>query len=223
MGKKLKKAKASPGKKETSSSLSFKGMALWICVTLFASAWMFVLGIFVGRGTAPVKFDIEKLQKELAALKETSLNNELRRYNIDPDSENNKTEMRFYETLKETKKEKSTDSIKSESKRTSLPKKKVSKTKKTESSKKPAPLPKTPKGEGSLTIQVAALKDSAVADKLVVKLNKKGYPAYRIIGKIPGRGIWYRVRVGFFKNKTEASSTLSKLKKDKLKPILVQR
>ena len=47
-----------------------KDTAVWISIISFVSIWMFVLGIFVGRGTAPVKFDIEKLQKELVALKE---------------------------------------------------------------------------------------------------------------------------------------------------------
>ena len=32
---------------------------------VFISAWMFILGVFVGRGTAPVKFDIKKLSREL--------------------------------------------------------------------------------------------------------------------------------------------------------------
>jgi cell division septation protein DedD len=236
MGKKVNKVKGSQKKKKPSSSLSFKGLTLWICVTIFVSAWMFVLGIFVGRGTAPVKFDIEKLQKELAHLKETGLKSEMRRYNMDANTEDNKTELGFYETLKETKNENPLDLNKTEAKKTQLPKK-VSKPQKTENTKTPetpdtnkiaskeksAPTAKKPKGQGSLTIQLAAFKDPAAADKLVAKLKKRGYPAYRIIGKIPGKGIWFRVRVGYYTNRTEADSMLSKLKKDKLKPILVKR
>ncbi len=40
-----------------------------ICLILFFIViWMFVLGIFVGRGSAPVKFDTRKFQKKLATI-----------------------------------------------------------------------------------------------------------------------------------------------------------
>jgi len=55
------------------------------------------------------------------------------------------------------------------------------------------------------------------------RLKKKGYPAYRISSNIPEKGIWHRVRIGYFKDKAEADSTLSKLKNEKYGPILVNR
>ncbi|HAY40565.1 MAG TPA: hypothetical protein DCY53_15305 [Desulfobacteraceae bacterium] len=72
-------------------------------------------------------------------------------------------------------------------------------------------------------MQIASLKDSGVADKLVDRLIKGGYPAYRSIGKVPGKGIWYRVRVGYFNSRSEAGSTLNQLKKEKIEAIIVQR
>jgi cell division septation protein DedD len=75
----------------------------------------------------------------------------------------------------------------------------------------------------TFTIQVASLKDSKIADKMVVRLKKGGYSAYRSIGKVPGKGIWYRVRVGSFNSRTEAGPTLKRLKKDKIDGIIVQR
>ena len=42
--------------------------------------------ILIGRGTAPVQFDIEKLQKELASLKEAVIKKEELRFKIDPDT-----------------------------------------------------------------------------------------------------------------------------------------
>jgi cell division septation protein DedD len=78
-------------------------------------------------------------------------------------------------------------------------------------------------GAKNFTIQVASVRDSRDADKLVNKLKKEGYPAYRSIGKIPGKGIWYRVRVGYFKNRTEAGFTLKRLKKEKIEAVIVQR
>jgi cell division protein FtsN len=57
----------------------------------------------------------------------------------------------------------------------------------------------------------------------VVALKKKGFHAYRAIGKVPGKGIWYRVRVGEYKSRVSARYTLNKLKKAGLKPIVVEK
>jgi len=58
---------------------------------------------------------------------------------------------------------------------------------------------------------------------MVARLKKKGYSAYRISSNIPEKGIWHRVRIGYFKDKAEADGTLNKLKKEKYGPILVNR
>jgi hypothetical protein len=58
-------------------------LIIWIGLTLFVCAWMFVLGILVGRETVPVRFDIQKLQNELAALKETVIKKELDQFKMD--------------------------------------------------------------------------------------------------------------------------------------------
>ncbi|MCP3892346.1 MAG: hypothetical protein GY702_26250, partial [Desulfobulbaceae bacterium] len=65
-----------------------KGM---IYLTLFfIIAWMFILGIFVGRGSAPVKFDTREFQKRLANIageyKENHKNSQ-------------ETDIKFYEAL----------------------------------------------------------------------------------------------------------------------------
>lgn len=226
-----KKEKTSSKKKKSSPKQTRKGLALWMGLTLFACAWMFVLGILVGREMVPVGFDIEKLQNELAALKEAVIKKELDQYKIDSDSGDNKTEMRFYETLKKTGSE---DRLKNETikhEKKSLPKKSVSSKKKTAPTKKivsaqkekTSGLKKSSKDSRDFTIQVASLKDPKIADRLVNKLKKGGYTAYRSIGKIPGKGIWYRVRVGYFKSRTEADFTLKRLKKEKIEAIIVER
>ena len=226
-----KKEKASPKKKKSSPQWTRKGLAIWISLTFFACAWMFVLGIFVGRGTVPVRFDIEKLEKELAALKEAVIKKEFDRYKVDSNSEDNKTGMGFYEALKNTGEEESLKADIPKKKPKPLPKKAVSGAKKTIVSKKSvtalkektATFKKSTKDNKNFTIQVAALKDPKVADNLMAKLKKRGYPAYRSIGKIPGKGIFYRVRIGSFKNRAEAGSTFSRLKKENIKAIIVQR
>ncbi len=93
----------------------------------------------------------------------------------------------------------------------------------------PKPPPKQPiaskseaKPSGKVyTIQVAAVKVAKDADRLVGQLKKKGYPAYRIISKVQGKGIWFRVRVGKYKSKADARATKQKLEKAGMKPILV--
>lgn len=254
----VKKEKASPEKKKSPPSPPRKGLAVWIGLTLFACGWMFVLGILVGRETVPVKFNMEKLQNELAALKEAVVKKELDQYKIDSNADIDKTKMGFYETLKkngsdegleadipkikskplaEEKTESGTEKtsppkkVESETRKISPPKKAESETKNTSPPKKLATpqkkktvnLKKTAEGNENFTIQIASLKDSAAADKMVAKLKKRGYPAYRSIGKIPDKGIWYRVRVGYFKNRAEARGTIQRLKNEKIEAIIVQR
>ena len=253
-----KKEKASPKKKESPPWLPRKGLAVWIGVTLFACGWMFVLGILVGRETVPVKFDMEKLQNELAALKEAVVKKELDQYKIASSDDIDKTKMGFYETLKKTgddddlkvdiptpeKKplaEQETGSgtiktsvpkeIESEKRNINPPSTAASETKKTDPPKKLAAPPKketaklnkTAEDHKKFTIQIASLKDSVAADKMVAKLKKKGYPAYRSLGKVPDKGIWYRVRVGYFKDRAEARGTVNRLKNEKIEGIIVQR
>ena len=95
-----KKEKQPPKNRKPLLQLNGKQIAGWLCFLFFASGFMFVLGIFVGRGTAPVQFDIEKLQKELIALKEAVVKREQSRFKIDSDAVKNKTDLDFYEALK---------------------------------------------------------------------------------------------------------------------------
>ena len=239
---------------ESSKKQSRRGQILWIGLTLFVCAWMFVLGILVGREMVPVKFDIEKLQNELAALKEAVIKKELDQYKIDSNTDDSKTKMGFYETLKKTGDEArlKNDTINHQKK--SEPKKTASLQNKKMSTRKTGPAPKEKTldlkkatqnnppavasspasqarqgGQGheragnKFTIQIASLKDSGIADKLVIRLKKGGFPAYRSIGKVPGKGIWYRVRVGDFNSRFEAGPTFNRLKKEKIDGIIVQR
>jgi len=226
-----KKEETPSPKTKSSKKQTRKGLMLWIVLTVFVCAWMFVLGILVGREMVPVRFDIEKLQKELAALKEAMIKKELDQYKIDSDSGDNKTQMRFYETLKKTGSEEKLKDVTINRQKKSLPEKAVSSeeteapAKKTASvqKEKTSDFKKSSQQDNKFTIQVASIRDSKVADSLVNRLKKRGYPAYRSIGKIPGKGIWYRVRVGYFNSRSEADSTLKQLKKEKMDAIIVER
>ena len=57
-------------------ALSRRAVAGWACVIFFICAWMFVIGVLVGRGTAPVSFDIAGIQKKLETSREDLKNKE---------------------------------------------------------------------------------------------------------------------------------------------------
>lgn len=211
-------------KKKPLTRTGGKGTTTWICLMVFVSAWMFVLGIFVGRGTAPVRFDIENLQKELAALKEAVVKEGQERFKIGSDPASAKMELGFYEALKETRPSVPHKVKQPVRKKTALPQKKV-KARQPQKVEKPASSSKQTKAAAGagFTIQVASLKDMKVAAEVAEMLKKKGYQAYTVSAKIPGRGVWHRVRIGHFKNRSDAGDILNRLKKDKYRPIIVQK
>lgn len=224
--------------------MSRRKIAGWLFLIFFLCAWMFVLGVLVGRGTAPVKFDIAALEKKIGAPKENDL---ARQKKIPAQKEavsvKDKTELDFYEALEENKVDTKVPALqkpKTVERKIEKPvEKSVSQTppkappqkskpvatsqKKKSTKEKVAAIEKTHAAGPIYTIQAASVKDAKDADQLVQKLKKSGYPAYRAIGKIPGKGVWFRVRIGEYKNKTEALGIMKKLKKDGLKPILVMK
>jgi DedD protein len=57
---------------------------------------------------------------------------------------------------------------------------------------------------GAFQIQVASFRDRVEADAYVDALRLRGHRAFSQLAKVPGRGAWYRVRIGPFKDKLEA-------------------
>lgn len=202
---------------------------------------MFVLGVLVGRGTAPVKFDIAALQNKMGTPQtDDSAQQKKRPAQKEAASVKDKTELDFYEALEENKFDTKVPELKkpkavepktgkpaaktdSQKPTPQKPKQKATSQKKKSKTGKVAAVEKTHAAGPRYTIQAASVKNAKVADQLVQKLKKSGYPAYRVIGKIAGRGIWFRVRIGEYKGKTEALNIMNKLKKDGYKPILVLR
>lgn len=234
----MKKKEKGTEKKKSTPVQTRKGRALWIGLFFFACGWMFVLGILVGRGTAPVQFDIEKLHEELASLKAAVIKKDRLRFKIDSGAAGHRTDMDFYEELK--KSERSAEHKKKQfevaSKQTQKPLPTVTdlKRKNRDTREKVKAVDLSSKGppaesdsgaetEKKITIQVASLKDPKVADRMVTRLKDKWYPAYRTVAEIPGKGVWYRVRIGSFRGKAEAQSTLERLKKDKIDAILLPK
>lgn len=233
--------------------LTRRKIAGWFLMIFLLCAWMFILGVLVGRGTAPVKFDIAAIEKKLTDATKTdpAAQPEMPAQKDDL-TVKDKTKLGFYEELKENREDLKTPVLQPPKAAADKVGEKVEKT----LSQKPAPdktaspatvpeetkpaaiapdkelkqdkekvaaVANTSTAGPAYTIQAASVRDSKDADRLVEKLKKAGYPAYSVVGKIPGKGVWFRVRVGEYKSKSEALGTMNKLKKDGLKPILVMK
>lgn len=243
--KKNQKKKPAPEKQAVVYSLTRRGMVTWFCLIFFICAWMFVLGILVGRGTAPVHFDISALQEELADLRRAVIKKEEQRYKIRRASDSGKPDLDFYETLKKKRDVSENFAERSaESGRSPMPEKlkpvrtatlhetvphktKTSLKSLTFRSKTPQPEAVAKVGEksaaGKFVIQVAATKDSKEADRMVKALKTRGYAAYRVSAGIPGKGTWHRVRVAGFQTRAAGEAGLKRLKKDGFNGLLLKR
>ena len=229
--------------------LSRRAIAGWLGVIFILCAWMFVIGILVGRGTAPVKFKIDGLQTKLEVPDQEPNPKQKGQPQGESEIEEDKTNFGFYEALPEDRQDAHIDEKKpgavvskkvepspaekppptsgekaaseSKSQKQADPKTGF---KKKRPAKQPVVAKSSAQPNGKIyTIQVAAVKVVKDADRLVAQLKKKGYPAYRTISKVKDKGIWFRVRVGKYKSRAEASPTLEKLKKSGLKPIIVEQ
>ncbi len=236
----------------------FRGM-----IYMVVGTWLFVLGVLVGRGTAPVNFDIGKLQRQLAQLKQKAVAEAEKRYRIDLRSLGNSSDLDFYQALKgagdkngakqdlarinplppvqplptlqeTTPKGKSPETGKpardqglttvAEKQAAVVPVKKADATLPLKPEPKPDSHAKAAKRDSTHTmvIQVAAMKDPKQAGDMVARLKALGYPAFRTAAVVPGRGVWYRVQIGYFRDAADAADTLAKLQRYKFKAFLTR-
>lgn len=73
-------------------------------------------------------------------------------------------------------------------------------------------MPKTdPRGQ--YTVQLGAFQNQTQAKSLMTSLKSKGYPAFVKQYETPDKKLWYRVRVGTFSTKEQATNYGDKLKK----------
>ena len=221
-------ARASSKDKKINTAVVRAFIAKWLFVIL-ASFWMFILGVFVGRSTAPFTHAENKLEQEWAELKKESKEKEYKKYNINPDGVAGKTDLGFYEELKKPKTtarlaktglKSKNDSAKKAPANTTARKVKLHAPGVDTSARPPAKRKRAPNGR--FAIQVASMRSAAAAEKLVADLNRKGYNSYKRVVKIPGRGEYHRVRIGYFRTKKKAESLITALKKKGISPILVE-
>ncbi|HBN27054.1 MAG TPA: hypothetical protein DD405_06275 [Desulfobacteraceae bacterium] len=192
------------------------------CFIFAVSAFMFTAGVMVGRGTFPVTFDHNSLQNELFLLEQADSETDIETTNI-ISAKSRDTDEIFKKKEGSPVKKPGTGSIihknwKSLKKKTYKPGKKAI-------PPKEISLKKQIKGKNTnqYIVQIAASKDFVYADELVVKLKQKGFNGYIVKAKVTGKGIFYRVRVGFFDNRKDASALLNRLKKEKIFGYITQK
>jgi cell division septation protein DedD len=246
-------AKEKSGSKGKSMIVISRGYAFLLSgFILFLFFWMFVLGVFVGKGVIPgtmfdIKYPIQKL-KALAGIKE--------KIEYEKPKEGS---LKFYSELEKKKKDAKVENlIPVEPK---LPDHEITLSRDTEISKSGAgnevrgvitpPVPKeekTPQGPDSLndsnsepqgetqtvsseveapvrteplaeqpvehySVQIAAIVDKGMAEKMAKELVDRGYDAYYYAATINGRKT-YRIMCGKFTDRSEALKYHERLKNE---------
>jgi cell division septation protein DedD len=216
--------------KSPTFQISRKGLFIWIGLIVFMAVWMFVLGVMVGRGMAPVNMEAGKLEQELAEEKARMLEEKQESaVSAAAGQTDEKPQLGFYEALKNPGREadfklaKPAKPVRRKPAAKPRPKAKAPPKPVSRPEIKPpaAPKPAPASVSGHFTIQVASVQDIKGAERMVTGLRAKGYQAYQIRSDIEGKGIWYRIRVGGFEDRGDAEKTLKKLKNDKYGGIVV--
>jgi DedD protein len=82
-------------------------------------------------------------------------------------------------------------------------------------------LPAPPANLGKYTVQIGATQDRAEAHQMVIRVSKAGLRPYVMEAKLPGRGLWYRVRVGAFADRATADQYRTDVERELRTPAVV--
>ena len=80
-----------------------------------------------------------------------------------------------------------------------------------------ATLPRVPDATsagGAFTLQLGASPSRDDAERQASRLREKGYAPYIVAAEVPGKGTWYRVRMGSFPSKDAATRYLQDFKRE---------
>lgn len=68
--------------------------------------------------------------------------------------------------------------------------------------------------KGNFTLQLSAAPSRAEADRFAGNLKSKGYAPYVVEAEVPGKGTWYRVRLGRFASREAAQRYLTDFRRE---------
>ncbi len=240
-------------KKRFFFELSRSQMLFSIAGALFILSWVFVLGIFVGRGyvsdtiTGAFSGQIQKLQQEKKALMDKYLAQEKK--GGAPQEEILKPQLDFYDKLAQKENGNTPLTVPQPTPKPALEKEKppapdrpapreakaeAKGEAKKEAKKVPQPPQtptkvfkehqETPNESGSFTIQIGSYREEATAQHSVKRLREKGYQAILRTKEIPQKGgKWFRVQIGPFKTKGEAEKMVKKLGHDGFQAVMLEK
>jgi len=75
-------------------------------------------------------------------------------------------------------------------------------------------VPEATSSTGAFTLQLGASPNRDDAERQVSRLREKGYAPYIVSADVPGKGTWYRVRMGSFPTKDAATRYLQDFKRE---------
>lgn len=207
--------RSSPAKEKKGKfhiEMSSLSLFFWGFCLCFLLAWVFVLGVLVGRGFLPSAVSTSDLKAQVSRLQGLVLHSkspsqDTPRVESDP-------KLAFYEKLSSKKEE-----VKKKVPREEKPARPETTPAKAPAERK-AETPSTPpksaeKGpndtrHNQFTVQLASLEDKAKAEGMVSRLKGSGYDAYYSEVKIKEK-IFYRIRCGKFKTREEAGIQAKRL------------
>jgi cell division protein FtsN len=212
------------GKKRYQIEVTSFSLFLWGFCALFVMAWIFVLGVFVGRGFLPgADSSLMDLKTQVTKLQELMARNK----RVEPESQKKESideKLAFYEKLESKKDEARTqpgmlnpqDGVKNESSEgtgSELSKKqnavRVDPPQPRREEIKTAPSA----GKGLYTLQLASLEEKRKAETMVKDLTSRGFDAYLHEVRVKGK-TYFRVRCGRFMTRDDAGVYASKLLKE---------
>lgn len=179
---------------------------------LLLSVFMFTVGVFVGRGTAPVQFDIPGLQTRLKMLRDEAFKEDVQRFRIDSETPGDQHPLKFREVLRSP-----VDPAENPPASAARTPQSAARRPAASSISARADQPEQVASRQSedtarpYILQVASMKDGAAAAAMVDRLKLRGYPAYRESIEIPDKGLWYRVRVGEYNDLAVVEKVRSEL------------
>ncbi len=204
----------SPGEGEKKPFLSLSRAAFcgWAAGLFLVSAGMFVLGVMVGRGTAPIEFDVTRLQRALeAAARGGSAEKAVPAARPEMKS---KAELGFYDQLTRGPEEKVAlpRAAPPEKPREPEPRPREA-PRPAEAERKPPPPAEATAGR-TFTVQVAALRSEEEARSLAARLRQRGYAAYvEPVSSAGGEKI-FRVRMGEYPTRDFARGLVERLRRE---------
>ncbi|MCG6917175.1 MAG: SPOR domain-containing protein [Deltaproteobacteria bacterium] len=204
--------------------MSRLALAGWCFAILVALLWMFVLGVFVGKGITPANINLAEIKKRMvdegvwpgsskSVQQEESARTTNTKRKIPLD------DLEFYEKLAQKKKARLQEStpekiaVKNEPAAAEAPPKAVAPKAQSKSvPQQTAEVPKKEKpSEGNFTVQLASFKDQNSANKFAAQFKDlQPKPTVRTVD-LPGKGRWYRVQVGQLSSRDEASALADRL------------